>query len=884
MNGALAMKDGSGASVQEIGGKAFNLGLLRDAVTPIGTSFTVPPFVVIPAARLDGLADPGVITVVVTEVRDALARAGLPASPRTLLAVRSSASVEDGADHSFAGQFETVLGVRADDVEALGRAIVAVASSAGSLRATAYRAANSSDGASDGVRMSVIVQEMVDPEVAGVAFSVDPVTAQPDVAVVSAVLGLGEGLVSGELDADTYRVRTALPPEVVDRRIACKTRAMRLANGATAYVDIPEPEQDRPALSDDEAVRIGIVAAQLAERFGAPQDVEWALVASPAGGERALVMLQARPITTLPVRVGGARRIWDNSNIVESYGGVTTPLTFTFARAVYEDAYRQFFSLMGVSDAMIDQHHDALANMLGLVRGRVYYNLLNWYRVLALLPGFKFNRSFMERMMGVRESLTDTLAPATTGSRLQDLLHLVRTLARMLLESRRLPREVPAFHQRVAGVLGPLTPAGMEGLSGEDAVALYHRLERELLRHWRAPLVNDFFAMIYFGVLGRLTTSWLPGMPPTMVNDLLVGDGEIISTQPARSVMELARAARETPAVLHHFTAEANDGTVWRRLTADPGCAAFRVQCEAHLGRFGDRAMEELKLETITPADDPGILVNMVRAYLSTSAIDAKEATRREAIIRQDAEGIVRQRIRGWRRVVYTHVLSRTRLRVRDRENLRFERTRVFGVVRRLFLAVGRELAGARLLDDARDVFYLTREEVFAWYDGTSATMDLRALVRLRRAEFAAFAREPAPPDRLETDGPVAQWRGAVTDRPAAAGTPDGSLEGTGCCPGVVRGRVRIVTDPRQAGDLAGNILVAERTDPGWTLLFPIASGLLVQRGSLLSHSAIVAREMGLPCIVGIPALLARLKEDDLVEMDGSTGIVRRLVPATTET
>jgi pyruvate,water dikinase len=284
--------------------------------------------------------------------------------------------------------------------------------------------------------------------------------------------------------------------------------------------------------------------------------------------------------------------------------------------------------------------------------------------------------------------------------------------------------------------------------------------------------------------------------------------------------------------------------------------------------------MEELKLETITLGEDPAILVGMVRAYLATSAVDDVAAFDRERRIRSDAEAAVDRELHGFRRLVFGHVLSRTRLRVRDRENLRFERTRVFGVVRRIFLTIGKELADRGHIAEPRDVFYLTLDEVFAHFNGTSATSDLRALTFRRKDEFTGFTAEAAPPDRIETFGPLADWRPVALQSDVTHGD---ELRGTGCCPGVVRGTVRVVTDPRGARDLAGNILVAERTDPGWTLLFPVCSGLLVQRGSLLSHSAIVAREMGLPCIVGLPGLMSWLQDGDEVEMDGTTGLVRRL-------
>ena len=576
------------------------------------------------------------------------------------------------------------------------------------------------------------------------------------------------------------------------------------------------------------------------------------------------------------------RRLWDNSNIAESYGGVTAPLTFTFARRVYEDVYRQFCRLMGVSDKLIEQHREVFAHMLGLIRGRVYYNLLNWYRTLALLPGFTFNRSFMERMMGVGQKLENPPEPPRTGSRASDLGRLIRMAARMIRESRRLSTEVPAFHARLEAALGPLAGEEVASWPAERSLALYHRLEDELLRHWRAPLVNDFFAMIYFGVLCRLTEKWLPDSPATLVNDLMCGEGGIISTEPARRVMSLARRVTESPALAALFASGLDEEALWKRLASDADLAPFHRELEDYVDRFGDRCTEELKLETVTLGEDPSFLVKMIAAYVASDTIDPEKGRARETAIRRDAEARVRARLRGPRRAVFMAVLARARRRVRDRENLRFERTRVFGVVRRIFLSLGRDLAGRGLLDRQRDVFYLTLEELFAHFDGTGVTQNLASLARLRRAEFEGYARTAAPPDRFETLGPPGEWGPVVAagSAPAKAGASVHAateLRGTGCCPGVVRAPVRIVRDPRSAGALKGHILVAERTDPGWVLLFPAVEGLLVQRGSLLSHSAIVAREMGLPCVVGLAGLLDTLRDGEEVEMDGTTGVVRRL-------
>lgn len=860
----------------DIGGKGHHLDRLSALSATLG--FEVPPFVVLRVAAFRAFTPPFQAAAHWTQellelecppaLADTLLAALRVLPPRVPLAVRSSAVAEDSATRSFAGQFTSVLGVRAtvEDWRPLWHAVREVWASAAGATAAAY----AGDGGA--AAMAVVVQVIVDAEVSGVAFTRDPVSGDADTTVVSAVYGLGEGLVSGELDADTWRVHATGGDSLQASRdvLAHKDRAVRLdPQGTTRLEEVPARWRDEPALTESELFRLVRCARAIAARSDGPQDIEWALV----GADRRLAVLQSRPITAV-AGPAGERHVWDNSNIIESYGGITSPLTFSFARSVYEDVYRQFCRLMGTPEALIESHAPVFAHMLGHVRGRVYYDLLNWYRTLALLPGFTWNRAFMEKMMGVRESLADPPAPASSGSRLRDLGNLLRMLVRLVREARRLRSAVPAFHARLERVLGPLANEELESWPAERARALYHRLEDELLHHWQTPLVNDFFAMIFFGVLGRLTERWLPGSPPTLVNDLLCGEGGIISTEPARRVMAMARMVTTDPSLRDLLERHPDDRDWLGAVRREPAAARLRAEFEAYLARFGDRCMEELKLETVTLREDPGFLVHTLRAYVTGGMLDPEAALERERAIRAGAEAVAFAGLPWHRRAIFRFVLARARRRVRDRENLRFERTRVFGVVRRLFLALGARLADTGRLAEPRDVFLLTCEEVFAATSPEGLHLELRSRVTARRDEFERYAMEPAPPDRFESFGPPTgrEWQ---TMAPVGE-TSAAELAGTGCCPGVVRARTRVVRDPREARELAGRILVAERTDPGWTVLFPAVAGLLIQRGSLLSHSAIVAREMGIPCVVGVAHLLATVRDGEEVEMDGTSGRVRR--------
>ena len=299
-----------------------------------------------------------------------------------LLAVRSSASDEDGAQHSFAGQLDSFLFVAAPDVPAK---VAAVWRSGFGERLLAYRREHNLGLTHLKYRVpTVLVQRMVQADSAGVAFGADPVSGRRRVAVVSAVLGLGTALVSGDADADTYHVDG--DGAIIDRAIANKQSAHRACPGRREGVEaapVPAEQAQRPALTDEQVRAVADLVRRTSRHFGRPQDIEWAIEVGR------LFLLQSRPITSLVhlADPDGDLNIWDNSNIAESYNGVTTPLTFSFARRAYEEVYRQFCRILRVPETKILANANVFRHMLGLVQGRVYYNLLNWYRLIALLPG-----------------------------------------------------------------------------------------------------------------------------------------------------------------------------------------------------------------------------------------------------------------------------------------------------------------------------------------------------------------------------------------------------------------------------------------------------------------------------------------------------------------
>lgn len=876
------------ATAAELGGKAAALRALQQTGLPI------PPWLVItPAAfaaclsaaqrrDLAATQDPDPVAAILNdidpgqrirgELDEALRSLGLR---EQMVAVRSSAAEEDGGEHSFAGQFESHLAVPPERV--IDR-VVDVWRSGLTPRVLAYRRERGITADDDWRSVpSVLVQQFVDAEVSGVAFGADPVTGRRSVTVVAAVFGLGTALVGGDQDADTWHIDRG--DTIIQRQIVRKPTRHAADPDASSGVreqPVAPAQQHAPALTDEQAVAIAAMARRAGRHFGAPQDIEWAWHDGRA------VLLQSRPITSLRGLPDpeGRLQLWDNANIAESYSGITTPLTFSFARRAYEGVYREFCLLLRVDRATVDDQADVFANMLGLLRGRVYYNLLNWYRMLALLPGFASNRRFMEQMMGVSRSLPDALLaqvnPPRHDAAWRDRLRVARVGGAMAREHLRLPRTINAFYQRLNTALREPSPPLAELRLDELAVE-YTRLERALISRWDAPLVNDLLAMIFFGVLRSAAARWGDDASGQLHNHLLCAEGGIVSAEPAQRIRAMADLARKNPALVATLC-EAPPAEALSAILADEQLGPL---FEAYRERFGDRCLGELKLESLTLDDDPTPLLRSI-GYAARRPAPDEAPGNADRALREQAEQHMAKALRGHplRRVLYRWVLKHARRRVRDRENLRFERTRLFGRVRRIFIEMGRRLTAEGVLADARDVFYLEVDELIGFVQGTATCTDLSGLVGVRRAEFEAHAAEPAPADRVSTRGAVPIGNALMATEESAADqtedeTADGELRGVGACPGIVRGTVRVIRDPRGIELPAGTIVVAQRTDPGWIMLLPAAAGMLVQHGSLLSHSAIVSRELGVPSIVSIPHVTDRLQDGQLIEMDGQRGTVR---------
>ncbi len=776
-----------------------------------------------------------------------------------LFAIRSSALMEDGKQFSFAGQFETHLYVQWEDIPTFVKNIW---KSNFSDRVSTYLNTNKLE-AQFGI--AVVIQEMIDPDVSGVAFGLNPNTGAEDSKVICSVYGVGEGLVSGELNADTFNLDGS---NISSDIVLKEQKAVRASSGQIEFINVDSDQQEKATLNSDQILFIAAQLTLLEKKLGAPQDIEFAVK------NDIIYLLQTRPITAIiqkPTTATGKNRIiWDNSNIVESYPGVTTPLTFSYIKTAYESVYRQLALLMGASKKTVSENNAVFANMLGLINGRVYYNLLSWYKVLALFPGYSLNAQFMENMMGVKERFE--LEKDTTTSKLSALYRTGIMLFKIVGHSFTIKKTSRLFLEDVNAALDRLKAMDLDNMTAYELKSAWIKLDAELTAKWKAPVINDSFAMIYFGRLQKMIEKYGISDNPNLQNDLLCGSKDIISVEPIHRSIELATAISKDRELKQLFL-EKNTVDIWEQLNGHP----FKTKIQAYIDKFGDRCVGELKLETVSFKQDPTLFLGTLKAFVKQNVTTKSTASTIDQDLRNAAEKEVKQALKNkpYKRYKFNKGLKKTRYFVSNRENLRYERTRVFGITREIFTAIGKRFESNKAISHHRDIFYLTKEEIFAFIDGTSVMRDLKSHIEIRKKEFENYKNQEVPAERITTFETVNYGNDFFNN--SLEIDPDADLKGLGCCPGVIKARVRLVKHPDEVESLDGDILVTSSTDPGWVTLFPTASAIIVERGSLLSHSAIVSREMGIPCIVGVTGLLKQLKTGDLIEMNGSTGTIKRI-------
>ncbi|SDK96181.1 pyruvate, water dikinase [Nonomuraea maritima] len=835
-----------------VGGKAANLGELTKAGLPVPPGWALTTEAYRRAAHGfdptgDDLAERArrhlLETPVPPDVRDAIVAAYTALGDDVPVAVRSSATAEDLPFASFAGQQDTFLNVVG--AQAVVEAVRRCWASLWTDRAVAYRESNGVDHAC--VSLAVVVQTMVDAEVAGVMFTANPVTGRRHEIVIDASPGLGEAVVSGAVNPDRFVV---LDGRILERRAGDKRIAVRpLPGGGTEHV---ETAVSGLSLTDDRVRELAALGERVERHYGSPQDTEWAL-----DRDGKLWLTQARPVTTLyplPEPKGPGLRVYFSLNVVQGVMGPLTPMGVSAFRLISAGGAGLF------GRAPADPRDGA--PFMTASGDRVWFDITPAVRS-------RQGRVLLPRAMTLGEARTATVmerlfddprlavTPAPAHRFLRGLAHFAR---RVRLPARALtaltsPRKALASIERI----------GQENerrLRVPDSATPEQRLDHaERVLAGTFPRIITIMPTVVTGYALFALASRLSGVPVNDMGDVLRGVPHNPTTEMDLALWHLATRIEPEP------FRELSVAELARRYREKLLLPTAQREIAAFLDTYGHRGVAEIDLGVPRWSEEPehilGALANYLRMDdddLAPDVLFAKgDREARQAVARVAARAGRRAR---WRAPVVRFALGRTRTYAGLRELPKFHLVKSLAAVRRSLLVVGEHLAERGVLDAPADVFFLDIREARAALSGG----DRRPLVAARREEYDRERRRRHVPRVLLSDGTEPE----ALAEPAA----DGAITGTAASPGTVTGRARVVLDPVGAHLEPGEILVCPSTDPGWTPLFLTAGGLVMEMGGAMSHGAVVAREYGIPAVVGVPGATQRITPGQEITVNGAAGTV----------
>lgn len=874
------------------GGKGANLVKLKNAGFPVPNGFLIPtsayrefilenhlePLIHSILGKTD-LSSPEALAEASSRIRQEFSegnisselvnslRRGLDWLGNAPVAVRSSATAEDLPGMSFAGQQDTLLNIVG--AEPLVEAVVTCWSSLWTARAIGYRTRNKIPH--DGVFLAVIVQQMVQSDVSGVLFTANPLTGLRSEVVIDAAFGLGEALVSGQVEPDHYIV-DSVQSIIKTKTLGDKTEAIRgLPDGG---VQSYKPDSHNiQALPDREIIALARIGKEIEALYGFPQDIEW------AWADGRLNILQSRPITSLyPIpEVAETNQL----HVFFSFGavqGLLDPMT-----PLGQDAIRLIFAggstLFGFKGR--SQHSQGVLKIAG---DRLWGDTTSIVRhpigakvMVKVFPGVEPGS-----MGALKEILSDPKIEAGSGRiRFSTVRRLVRFGARMIKKMLFFTRDPEtkaklirdAYHAEIEKLREKYHHPAERHPSLEEAVQLYREIYSAFIY-----AVPDIMGGVLPGLLPLLFLSKISNKHHGS-NDLALqltrGLPNNVTTEMDLSLWDTAKAIRENSTSLKVFQSVPAGELAERFLQTELPEIAQR-ELHTFLEQYGFRGPGEIDLGRPRWRENPTQIIQTIQSYLQikddSMAPDA--VFRRGALQAQEARDIL---IESVQKTFAGKIKARlVRAAVRRvwalgglRESPKFYIVQMMGLIRQSLLSCGEDLVGRGKLVNKDDLFFLYLDELEAFSSGEQ--QDWQALILRRRTGYNREMLRRQVPRMLVSDGRTFYEGVEAPDREA------GIFQGSPVSPGVVEGVVKVVFEPHKADLFPGDILVCPGTDPAWTPLFLAASGLIMEVGGLMTHGAIVAREYGIPAVVGVNQATVLLQSGDRVRINGSTGVIEKI-------
>lgn len=787
--------------------------------------------------------------------------------------VRSSAVGEDSREASFAGQLDSFLNI--DTPGDLEVAIKRCWASYWCERALAYQA--STGKLLQG--MGVLVQCQVDSKLAGVLFTTPPTRhgrIKGTYMLSEFCFGQGITLVSGQINPGRFRIyKHDLSWE-------------KLAD--PEQTDSPDPPPD---MSSSWIAPLAEAALKLEEFHKQPQDIEWAL-----DGSGKLYIVQSRPIVLHADSAASTPMItWSNANVRENFPDPITPLLYSVASAGYSNYFRNLGLALGISKQRVAAMEGPLRNIIGVHGARIYYNLSSIHSVIRMAPFGDWLINYFNSFVGA----TETPPPSPGDRRFHDqdrprwlqFLEILRIAAKITWNFMFLGRRVARFEARADRFAAATRPAVLDSLGVIELRDLMRGFMDIRLHRWTDAGLADAASMICYGILNSLLRNTFPEEKhAALPNSLLKGVTGLVSSEPVFGLWELSRLILRDGDLHLLFTSRPAEAILEALQSPEAGehLDEFSTAFDQYLEKWGFRCSGELMLTVPSFQENPAGLINILKTYLDVRGESPVEVLQRQKDVReqQTREALAHiADIRSYgplqrfaRTVLIKLFLIWTQGAISMRERARLKQALLYSRLRRLALSMGERLAGSRLLAHADDIFFLTYQEIDELASSRAMFSHSTAgLVRLRRDEHERLGAMDPPDSFVMEEGAYLDEGDYAVQPDSASETTEGiPLEGTTACAGMVQGRATVLRDVSESGQLnAGDILITTQTDPGWGHVFFLISGLIIERGGMLSHGAILAREFGIPAVVGVRNATQRIPQHATVFLDGDRGRVHVL-------
>jgi rifampicin phosphotransferase len=780
-------------------------------------------------------------------------RRSLPAQER--LIIRSSAIGEDGVGASFAGQLDSIANVQTNSE--IEHALMECWASYWNERVLFYQRARN-------VRllgMGVVIQLQVASRLSGVLFTRPPGhQAADDQMLLEYCGGFGGALVSGQINPGRVRIWKSDCRYSVDR----------------APEQSEEQLEERLLFNDKQIAGLVRTAARLEAHFEAPQDIEWTIDSD--GG---LFFVQSRPITVAAATAPGI--LWSNANVTENFPDPITPFLYSIAAEGYYHYFRNLAVAFGISPARVSAMEYSFRHIIGVHYARMYYNLTSIHSVLRLAPFGDRLAEFFNDFVGAAAMAPSSPEEKTDGWRqyVEALNITLKTTWQYLF----LTKRVAEFESRCDRFAIATHP---DGLGRRSLLELRDDLRRFMeirCHHWTNASLADAAAMVCYGVLRLLLRKAYPAESDSAIhNNLLKGLG-VVSAGPTIKLWELSRKIQQQPELTRWFTAS-EPAAILPEIQSRPDLSWLRNDFQAYLDQWGFRFSGELMLTVPSFQENPLPLVELLQSYLKAEGPSPLDAIGRLELQRfSETERVLEdfrrnKRLRRLPRLMQSPliraVLNSAHRAILLRERARTKQALLYSRCRRIVLAIGEQLTKRGTLQEAADVFFLTYAELDEFLSGHAFLPDYAGeLVALRKRAHHVVTSISAPDTFTCPEGEYSPQTSTIAS-PEQPG--NGILSGNGACGGQVVSRAAVLTSMTEAHMLQqGDILVTRQTDPGWAPVFFLIRGLVIERGGMLSHGAIIAREFGLPCVVGVANATSRIPKRCLLSVDGDRGHVRIL-------